>query len=136
MCTQVAGAKEINSGGVGLVFLCDVAPGFFVKLSAPYWFHLVPHSTRVIACGVLMVCAFSLVGCGTTLGAQLAGVSLSSTQSALGETTFLSLAARYDSRWALTMWSSGTGFAGVFGYVTYVFCHLFGETQSVALSLW
>eukprot|EP00611_Tribonema_gayanum_P022182 TRINITY_DN440_c0_g1_i1.p2 TRINITY_DN440_c0_g1~~TRINITY_DN440_c0_g1_i1.p2 ORF type:complete len:198 (+),score=29.10 TRINITY_DN440_c0_g1_i1:1570-2163(+) len=55
---QVAGAKEINSGGVGLVFLCDVAPGFFVKLSAPYWFHLVPHSTRVIACGVLMVCAF------------------------------------------------------------------------------
>eukprot|EP00953_Heterococcus_sp_UTEX-ZZ885_P000617 858-Heterococcus_DN1.PRE.2 len=78
---MVAGAKEINSGGVGLVFLCDVAPGFFVKLSAPYWFHLVPHSQR----------------------------------SALGEASFLSLAARYDSGWALTMWSSGTGFAGVFG---------------------
>jgi CLN3 protein len=36
-------------------------------------------------------------------------------QSALGEASFLSLAARYDSGWALTMWSSGTGFAGVFG---------------------
>lgn len=45
-------------------------------------------------------------------------------QSALGEASFLSLAARYDSGWALTMWSSGTGFAGVFGEWFVNFCTL------------
>jgi hypothetical protein len=64
------------------------------------------------------------VGCGTSLGVQLLGVSLSSMQSALGEASFLSLAARYDSGWALTMWSSGTGFAGVFGEWFVNFCTL------------
>ena len=65
----------------------------------------------------------SLVGCGRGLAPQLLGVCLSSMQSALGGATFLSLAARFESKWALTMWSSGTGFAGVFGYGYVYFLH-------------
>lgn len=33
----LAGAAEISAGGVGLVFLADIAPTFIVKLTAPYW---------------------------------------------------------------------------------------------------
>lgn len=33
----LAGAAEISAGGVGLVFLADIAPTFLVKLTAPYW---------------------------------------------------------------------------------------------------
>lgn len=33
----LAGATEISAGGVGLVFLADIAPTFVVKLTAPYW---------------------------------------------------------------------------------------------------
>jgi hypothetical protein len=31
---------EISAGGVGLVFLADIAPTFVVKLTAPYWYVL------------------------------------------------------------------------------------------------
>ena len=34
---MLAGAKEISSGGVALVFLADIAPTFIIKLTAPYW---------------------------------------------------------------------------------------------------
>ncbi len=34
----LAGATEISAGGVGLVFLADIAPTFVVKLTAPYWY--------------------------------------------------------------------------------------------------
>ena len=34
---------EISAGGVGLVFLADIAPTFLVKLTAPYWYVLTGH---------------------------------------------------------------------------------------------
>jgi len=43
---MIAGAKQIASGGVGLVFLAGVVPSFAITLSAPYWYHLVPYGTR------------------------------------------------------------------------------------------
>jgi len=35
--------SEISAGGVGLVFLADIAPTFLVKLTAPYWYVLTGH---------------------------------------------------------------------------------------------
>ena len=35
---MIAGANEISSGAVGLVYFCAVFPSLLVKLSAPYWY--------------------------------------------------------------------------------------------------
>jgi hypothetical protein len=37
---MIAGAQEISEGGVALVYLANVLPSFFAKLTLPYWFHL------------------------------------------------------------------------------------------------
>ena len=34
---MIAGANDISSGAVGLVYFCAVFPALLVKLSAPYW---------------------------------------------------------------------------------------------------
>lgn len=47
---------------------------------------------------------------------MLIGVALGSTQCGFGEASFLALTSFYDSRVALTAWSSGTGLAGIFGF--------------------
>jgi battenin len=104
---------------VGLIYVCNVVPSFMVKLSGPYWFHYVPYNYRMVIASSLMALSFITVAIGgsiDSLGLQLFGVILGSVQSGFGEASFLALTAFYDSRIALTAWSSGTGFAGVFGY--------------------
>ena len=34
---MIAGANDISSGAVGLVYFCAVFPALLVKISAPYW---------------------------------------------------------------------------------------------------
>lgn len=58
----------------------------------------------------------ALGGLTNSLGLQLFGVILGSAQSGFGEASFLAFTAFFDSRLALTAWSSGTGFAGIFGF--------------------
>lgn len=65
---------------------------------------------------MLLVLSLVTVGCGGSTGVQLLGVCFSSLQGGLGEASFLALASFYDTPRALTAWSSGTGFAGIFGY--------------------
>lgn len=79
-------------------------------------FDRVPYRTRVLASAVLMVLSFTTVGYGTKTWIQLMGVAFSSLQGGLGEASCLALASLYDTPRALTAWSSGTGFAGIFGY--------------------
>ena len=79
-------------------------------------FHLVPYGVRVWACTVLMMLALLTVGYGGSAPVQLLGVCFSSVQGGLGEASFLALSSFYDTPRALTAWSSGTGFAGIFGY--------------------
>lgn len=67
-------------------------------------------------CTVLLVLAMVTVGYGQSKTVQLLGVCVSSLQGGLGESSFLALASLYDTPRALTAWSSGTGFAGIFGY--------------------
>ncbi|CAM9290475.1 unnamed protein product [Ectocarpus sp. 12 AP-2014] len=113
---MMAVAKEIAPDAVGVVFFADVAPTMVIKVTAPYWFHLVPYSARVWACTMLLVLSLVTVGYGGSTRVQLLGVCFSSLQGGLGESSFLALASFYDTPRALTAWSSGTGFAGIFGY--------------------
>lgn len=78
--------------------------------------HAVPYAARVLACAALMSASFAVVGLSSSRGPQLAGVVLASLQGALGEASFLALSSYYSSQATITAWSSGTGFAGVFGY--------------------
>lgn len=75
-----------------------------------------PYSVRVWTCTVLLVLSLVTVGYGGSTAVQLLGVCFSSLQGGLGEASFLALASFYDTPRALTAWSSGTGFAGIFGY--------------------
>lgn len=75
-----------------------------------------PYSVRVWTCTALLVLSLVTVGYGESTAVQLMGVCFSSLQGGLGEASFLALASFYDTPRALTAWSSGTGFAGIFGY--------------------
>lgn len=95
-----------------------------VKLTGPYWFHYIQYRHRIIIASILMALAFIVVAWGgmtNSLGLQLFGVVLCSTQSGFGEASFLAFTAFFESRLALTAWSSGTGFAGIFGFAWVVF---------------
>ena len=136
---MIAGAKEISPSMVGIVYVCNVVPSITVKFTGPYWYHLVSYRNRMIIATVLMALSFILVAVGESAGAlwlQLLGVILGSTQSGFGEASYLALTAFYDdSRKALTFWSSGTGFAGIFGYSWVIFFTI-GLKASFQLTLY
>ena len=143
---MIASAKSIASGGVGFVYLADTLPGFVLKASAPFWFERVSYARRVLAAGALMSASFALVALGPSPAVQLAGVACASAQTSLGEASMLALTTRFadgggDAGAApLTAWSSGTGFAGIFGYAWIVVFHMwcglsFAATTLLALSL-
>ena len=71
---------------------------------------------------------------------QLMGVVCASLQSALGEASCLALSSHFDGVVSITAWSSGTGFAGVFGYGWIAVLHVmlgmsFGACLMAALIL-
>ncbi|KAF6259405.1 hypothetical protein COO60DRAFT_1626075 [Scenedesmus sp. NREL 46B-D3] len=132
---MIAGANEIAASAVGLVYLFAIGPTIVVKLTAPYWFHLVGYTTRFWVAAALMSCSFIIVGCSKSMTQQqaslqaawlvfwhpaklaesesdLLGVGLVAVQGGLGEASALGLCSLYPNQLALTAWSSGTGFAG------------------------
>lgn len=131
---MLAGANEISSAAVGLVYLCAITPGMLIKLSAPYWFHRASYSNRILAAAILMSSSFSLVAFSKSRGWQLLGVILASFQGGLGEASVLALTSHYHSQTTITAWSSGTGFAGVFGYAWVAVLHVM-VTWSLRMTL-
>jgi battenin len=116
-----AGAKDITPCLVGLVYIANVLPSLATKATLPFWQHRVNYTTRLAVATVLMFSSFVTVILGQVAASpalQLFGVALGSAQSGLGEASLLAMASFYGetSRIALTAWSSGTGFAGIFGY--------------------
>lgn len=113
---MLAGATEISSGAAGLTFLAAVVPSLLCKASLPYWADAVGYTTRVWLAAGLMVAAFNTVASTHSRPWQLLGVACASLQGGLGEFSCLALTSlSSNSRAAITMWSSGTGFAGVAG---------------------
>ncbi|TDH70032.1 hypothetical protein CCR75_007921 [Bremia lactucae] len=126
---MIAGAQEIASGGVGLVYFFDIVPALLVKLSGPYWFHLVSYRHRTLVGALWMLLSFLVVANGKdSLWLQLVGVAFSGLQSGMMEASFLALSSLYARPvHCLTCWSSGTGLAGVGGYAWIAVFHLWGN---------
>mmetsp|Transcript_19634 Transcript_19634/g.41178 ORF Transcript_19634/g.41178 Transcript_19634/m.41178 type:complete len:168 (+) Transcript_19634:233-736(+) len=70
---MLAVATNISAGGVALVFLSNQIPGLIVKLTAPYWFHLMTYESRILMASVAMGIACFLVGCGGLVRDDIAG---------------------------------------------------------------
>ncbi|THW09390.1 hypothetical protein D6D24_02752 [Aureobasidium pullulans] len=112
-----------------LVLLLDVVPSFLVKLTAPYYIHLVPYNLRILAfvalssCGMLLV-ALSPGSADSSVNAasiyiKMSGIVLASISSGGGELSFLGLT-HYYGPFSLAAWGSGTGGAGLVGSGAYV----------------
>ena len=56
---MIAGAKDLDSSMVGVIFLCSVFPSACVKASGPYWYHLLSYRVRVILCSIMMAADFA-----------------------------------------------------------------------------
>ncbi|KAK9918138.1 hypothetical protein WJX75_001533 [Coccomyxa subellipsoidea] len=113
---MIAGANDISDGSVGLVYFCAIFPTLLVKLTGPYWFHYTSYTARMWLIAILMGCAYTTVAFSSRRSLQLLGVVFSALQGGLGEASCLAMCTFFDSRAAITFWSSGTGFAGVAGY--------------------
>lgn len=137
---MIASAKTISEGGTAVVFLANIFPSMLIKLTAPYWFDHVSYERRMLLAVGCMIASFGLVasmsgggssgnsdfttssstGMTTTTALQLLGVALGSMQSGLGEASLLAAAGNCDTTGSgtyISYFSSGTGFAGVFGFL-------------------
>lgn len=108
----------------GTVLLADVIPSMVVKLTAPYYIHLVPYNVRVWLLSAISACGMLLVGFSSTtrdasgITIKMAGIVLASLSSGGGELSFLGLTHYYGSS-SLAAWGSGTGGAGLVGAGAY-----------------
>jgi len=134
---MIAGADEISTGGVGLVYFAQNFPSLLIKLTGPYWFHLTSYRMRLHCCSLMMGMSFLVVAFEHgNLPLQLVGVTLSGIQSGLGEASLLARTSFYHAKVCLTSWSSGTGFAGVAGYAWVIlFTQVFHVSLSITLAL-
>ncbi|KAK6359303.1 battenin CLN3 protein [Orbilia brochopaga] len=103
----------------GVVLLFDVMPSFLTKLTGPYFIHLISYRVRIITFFLLSTCGMIVVAFGDSIGWRLFGIAIASISSGGGEMTFLSMTHFYD-HFALAMWGSGTGGAGIIGGTFYL----------------
>ena len=95
-----------------------------VKLTAPYYIHLVPYHVRIWVLSAISACGMLLVGFSSTardasgITIKMAGIVLASMSSGGGELSFLGLTHYYGSV-SLAAWGSGTGGAGLVGAGAY-----------------
>ncbi|KAI9665680.1 MAG: battenin CLN3 protein [Bathelium mastoideum] len=109
----------------GVVLLADIIPGFVVKLTAPYFIHLVPYHVRipvfaVASClGMLLIALTPSSTSAGMIAFKMIGVGLASACSGGGELSFLGLT-HYYGTFSLAAWGSGTGGAGLLGSGLYL----------------
>ncbi|CBQ69826.1 related to YHC3-protein involved in vacuolar arginine transport [Sporisorium reilianum SRZ2] len=113
-------ALELLPQGVptGLVSFANIFPALIAKAVWPYMLRgEVRYTRRVWSCAALSFGGMLLVSFFPALGMRLAGISLASFSSGLGELTFLQLSTRYKvfAGDAVGWFASGTGAAGLVG---------------------
>lgn len=96
-------------------------PSFLVKLTAPYYIHVVPYEIRILGFVALSTCGMLLVALspGGSIPIKMLGIVLASISSGGGELSFLGLTHFYGPL-SLAAWGSGTGGAGLIGAGAYV----------------
>lgn len=97
-----------------IVLLADVLPAFLIKISAPFFVHVIPYSFRITSLIVFSFFGMSIIAFSQAVTLRLIGVMLASLSSGLGEISFLALTHFYGDL-ALPGFSSGTGAAGLVG---------------------
>ncbi|KAL8558202.1 hypothetical protein ACOMHN_036291 [Nucella lapillus] len=119
---STAGPEETylscNPISTGAILLADILPTLLIKLTAPFYILKVPYRLRVVLVICFALASFLLVALAHDVWISIIGVVCASCSGGLGEITFLSLTALYDSK-VVSSWSSGTGAAGVFGALAY-----------------
>jgi battenin len=124
---MIASANQISNAAVGAVYAAAVLPGLVLKATAPHWIHKLSYSTRILVASLLMSSSYTVVALTDTRSLQLFGVVLASLQGGFGEASCLSMSSFYNSPTVtITFWSSGTGAAGIFGYLWVNALHVFG----------
>ncbi|KAK9457883.1 batten's disease protein Cln3 [Dipodascopsis uninucleata] len=101
------------------VLLADVMPSFLVKLTAPFYVHLIPYKIRIYILVAMSLFGMQCVALASSIPARLIGVVFASLSSGLGELTFLQLTHFYDPL-SMAAFSSGTGGAGLAGSFLYL----------------
>lgn len=125
---MLAGAKEISEGETALVYLANILPTLLVKVTSPFWFHKVSYSARILTSAVLFFLSFVIVAffstvqvdSNTKMDLELIGISFGSFGSGMGEATLLAFAGKVCGEGCISAYSSGTGTAGVLGFLYFV----------------
>ncbi|CAG5133749.1 unnamed protein product [Candidula unifasciata] len=109
---------ECNSISTGAILLADILPTLFVKLTFPLFIQKIPYNIKVSLVSVFILASFLIVAFAREIWLSILGIVCASIAGGLGEITFLSLTTFYHVN-VVSMWSSGTGGAGVLGALAY-----------------
>ncbi|KAM3864032.1 battenin [Diretmus argenteus] len=123
---------DCNPVSTAAVLLADILPTLLIKLTAPFFIHLMPYGSRVLFCVTMATASFLIVSFSSTVWMSILGVIFASVSAGLGELSFLSLTVFF-SRDVLGGWGSGTGGAGVAGALLYSALTQAGVSPQVAL---
>ncbi|ODV78552.1 protein BTN1 [Suhomyces tanzawaensis NRRL Y-17324] len=114
-----------------VVLLADIIPSFTIKLTAPFFVHLLPYQTRIWLLVGLSSVGMLVISLSHAIPLKIVGIALASLSSGLGESTFLQLTHFYREEWAIGGFSSGTGGAGLFGSFLFMFM-----TNVLGMKVW
>lgn len=118
-CNQL----DCNKLSTATILLADILPTLIIKITAPYFMHLIPYSIRVLVCVLCAIASYVLVAFAHVIFLSYTGVVFASIGAGLGEITFLSLTSHYPTT-SVSYWSSGTGAAGAVGAWAYLLLRL------------
>uniref|UniRef100_A0A8L8KBG5 Battenin n=1 Tax=Heligmosomoides polygyrus TaxID=6339 RepID=A0A8L8KBG5_HELPZ len=110
--------RQCQKMSTGAVLLADIIPALLVKVTAPFYIHRIPFGLRHLLVVLAQMVSFIVVGTSSNVSVALFGVVVASWGSGLGEISYLALASYFDSQ-VISMWSSGTGGAGIIGAMAY-----------------
>lgn len=116
-----------------VVLLADVLPSFSIKLTAPFFIHLIPYRSRLWT--LVALSSFGMITISLSapqaIFIKVIGICMASASSGLGELTFLQLTHYYKGKESIGGFSSGTGGAGLFG--SFIFLLL---TNVLGIKVW
>ncbi|VDN29630.1 unnamed protein product [Cylicostephanus goldi] len=117
-CREKIVDRQCHELSTGAVLLADIIPALVVKVTAPLYIQMIPFGLRHLLVVVAQMLSFILVGSSSSVSMALLGVVVASWGSGLGEISYLALASYFDAK-VISMWSSGTGGAGIIGAMAY-----------------
>ncbi|GFR62223.1 battenin [Elysia marginata] len=109
---------DCNTISTGAILLADILPTLIVKLTFPMFLQKIPYPVKISLVAGFGFASFLIVAFAHKVWLSIIGVIFASIGAGLGEITFLSLTTFYH-RNVVSMWSSGTGGAGVLGALAY-----------------